>query len=101
MSESPYNPVGPAIGNAIANATGIRFHVDPVQAGPAVSGATREIRKISALLPVGQSRIAAASGEAFACHAGDRTAAGLLKAQAMMAGGAGLVVLTPLARIRA
>ena len=29
MSESPYNPVGPAIGNAIANATGIRFTSTP------------------------------------------------------------------------
>jgi putative selenate reductase molybdopterin-binding subunit len=25
MSESPYNPVAPALGNAIADATGIRF----------------------------------------------------------------------------
>jgi putative selenate reductase molybdopterin-binding subunit len=25
LSESPYNPVAAAIGNAIANATGIRF----------------------------------------------------------------------------
>ena len=29
MSESPYNPVGPAMGNAIANATGIRFTSTP------------------------------------------------------------------------
>jgi putative selenate reductase molybdopterin-binding subunit len=29
MSESPYNPVGPAIGNAIADATGIRFTSTP------------------------------------------------------------------------
>jgi CO/xanthine dehydrogenase Mo-binding subunit len=29
MSESPYNPVAPAMGNAIANATGIRFTSTP------------------------------------------------------------------------
>jgi CO/xanthine dehydrogenase Mo-binding subunit/aerobic-type carbon monoxide dehydrogenase small subunit (CoxS/CutS family) len=29
MSESPYNPVGPAMSNAIANATGIRFMSTP------------------------------------------------------------------------
>jgi CO/xanthine dehydrogenase Mo-binding subunit/aerobic-type carbon monoxide dehydrogenase small subunit (CoxS/CutS family) len=29
MSESPYNPVAPAMGNAIANATGIRFTATP------------------------------------------------------------------------
>jgi len=29
MSESPYNPVAPAMGNAIANATGIRFASTP------------------------------------------------------------------------
>ena len=29
MSESPYNPVGPAMGNAIADATGIRFTATP------------------------------------------------------------------------
>jgi CO/xanthine dehydrogenase Mo-binding subunit len=29
MSESPYNPVAAALGNAIANATGIRFTATP------------------------------------------------------------------------
>jgi hypothetical protein len=29
MSESPYNPVAAALGNAIANATGIRFMATP------------------------------------------------------------------------
>jgi CO/xanthine dehydrogenase Mo-binding subunit len=29
MSESPYNPIGPAMGNAIADATGIRFTATP------------------------------------------------------------------------
>ena len=47
MSESPYNPVAAALGNAIANATGIRFTADAVQAGPAVAGAAREVRECS------------------------------------------------------
>jgi CO/xanthine dehydrogenase Mo-binding subunit len=29
MSESPYNPVAAALGNAIADATGIRFTATP------------------------------------------------------------------------
>jgi CO/xanthine dehydrogenase Mo-binding subunit len=29
MSESPYNPVAAALGNALANATGIRFIAPP------------------------------------------------------------------------
>ena len=29
MSESPYNPVAPALGNAIRDATGIRFTAPP------------------------------------------------------------------------
>jgi len=29
MSESPYNPVAAALGNAIADATGIRFTAPP------------------------------------------------------------------------
>ena len=29
MSESPYNPVAAALGNAIRDATGVRFHVLP------------------------------------------------------------------------
>ena len=44
MSESPYNPVAAALGNALADATGIRFTVDAVQAGPAVSAAEGEVR---------------------------------------------------------
>ena len=32
MSESPYNPVSAALGNAIANATGIRFTETPFKA---------------------------------------------------------------------
>jgi len=32
MSESPFNPVAPALGNAIANATGIRLHATPFAA---------------------------------------------------------------------
>jgi CO/xanthine dehydrogenase Mo-binding subunit len=31
MSESPYNPVSAALGNAIANATGIRFTATPFE----------------------------------------------------------------------
>jgi len=49
MSESPYNPVAPAIGNAIARALGRRPHVQPfsrdrvwrlAQATPTVSAAS-------------------------------------------------------------
>lgn len=31
MSEAPYNPVAPALANAIADATGIRFHSTPIR----------------------------------------------------------------------
>jgi CO/xanthine dehydrogenase Mo-binding subunit len=29
MSESPFNPVAPALANAIRNATGVRLHATP------------------------------------------------------------------------
>jgi CO/xanthine dehydrogenase Mo-binding subunit len=29
MSESPYNPVAPALGNAIRDATGVRYYTMP------------------------------------------------------------------------
>ena len=32
MSESPYNPVAPAVANAIADATGVRLHATPFTA---------------------------------------------------------------------
>jgi CO/xanthine dehydrogenase Mo-binding subunit len=32
MSESPFNPVAPALGNAIANATGVRLRSTPFAA---------------------------------------------------------------------
>src|SRR5258706_2051467 len=55
MSESPYNPVAAALGNAIANATGIRFTAVPVKPdrlwpllhekiGSSSSGARRPLR---------------------------------------------------------
>jgi CO/xanthine dehydrogenase Mo-binding subunit len=31
MSEAPYNPVAPALANAICDATGIRFHSTPIR----------------------------------------------------------------------
>ena len=49
MSESPYNPVAAALGNALADATGIRFTATPVQAGPAVAGAAGEVREVEAV----------------------------------------------------
>ncbi len=32
MSESPFNPVAAALGNAIADATGVRLHATPFRA---------------------------------------------------------------------
>jgi hypothetical protein len=32
MSESPYNPVAAAVGNALADATGVRFNILPFKA---------------------------------------------------------------------
>ena len=43
MSESPYNPVAAALGNAIARRHRHPLHRDAVQAGPAVSGAAGEV----------------------------------------------------------
>jgi CO/xanthine dehydrogenase Mo-binding subunit len=37
MSESPYNPVAPAIGNAIARALGTRPYEQPFSRGPRVA----------------------------------------------------------------
>ena len=31
MSESPYNPVGAALANAVRDATGVRFHALPLK----------------------------------------------------------------------
>ena len=45
MSESPYNPVAAALGNALADATGIRFTVLPFKPDRIVSGAEGEVRR--------------------------------------------------------
>ena len=50
MSESPYNPVAAALGNAIADATGIRFTAPPFKPDRLFPRPAREVRRLTAAI---------------------------------------------------